>query len=106
MASGGSPGASDPVMCHRLRSPCDRDTDDPFSDRCRIGELARLRWQLYSERESHDEPLDAYVERFTTFARDALARDDWRAWCAEEEDRLLAAVWLHTVPRCVGPRAR
>lgn len=43
-----------------------------------IGQLARLRWQLYTERDPHDEPLEAYVERFTTFARAALARDDWR----------------------------
>jgi GNAT superfamily N-acetyltransferase len=68
-----------------------------------IGQLARLRWQLYTERESHDEPLEAYVERFSTFARDALARDDWRAWCAEEHDRLVAAMWLHTVPRIPAP---
>ena len=68
-----------------------------------IPELARLRWQLYTERETHDEPFEAYVERFAAFARDALARDDWRAWCAEEDDRLIGAMWLHTVPRVPAP---
>ena len=68
-----------------------------------IPELARLRWQLYTERETHDEPFESYVERFAAFARDALARDDWRAWCAEEDDRLVAAMWLHTVPRVPAP---
>jgi GNAT superfamily N-acetyltransferase len=68
-----------------------------------IPELARLRWQLYTEREAHDEPFGTYVERFTAFARDALTRDDWRAWCAEEDDRLVAAMWLQTVPRVPAP---
>ena len=68
-----------------------------------IDELARLRWQLYTERESHDEPVDAFAERFTAFAGDAFARDDWHAWCAEQDDRLVAAMWLHTVPRVPAP---
>jgi GNAT superfamily N-acetyltransferase len=68
-----------------------------------IDELARLRWQLYSEREPHDEPFEAYIQRFGTFARDAFVRDDWRAWCAEANGRLVAAVWLHIVPRVPAP---
>jgi GNAT superfamily N-acetyltransferase len=68
-----------------------------------IPELARLRWQLYTEREAHDEPFETYVERFTAFARDALPRDDWRAWYAEANDRMVAAMWLHTVPRVPAP---
>jgi GNAT superfamily N-acetyltransferase len=68
-----------------------------------IPELARLRWQLYTEREAHDEPVGTYVERFTAFALDALARDDWRAWCAEADDRLVGAMWLQAVPRIPAP---
>jgi GNAT superfamily N-acetyltransferase len=68
-----------------------------------IPELARLRWQLYSEREAHDETFEVYVERFAAFARDALPRDDWHSWCAEEGARLIAAMWLHTVPRVPAP---
>ncbi|MGZ6546026.1 MAG: GNAT family N-acetyltransferase [Actinomycetota bacterium] len=68
-----------------------------------IPELARLRWQLYSEREAHDDTFETYAERFAAFARDALPRDDWRAWCAAADDRLVAAMWLHTVPRVPAP---
>jgi GNAT superfamily N-acetyltransferase len=68
-----------------------------------IDELARLRWQLYTEREPHDEPFDAYAERFAGFARDALASDNWRAWCVEADGRLVAAMWLQTVPRVPAP---
>lgn len=68
-----------------------------------IPELARLRWQLYTERESHDESFDGYADRFTAFADDALRRDDWRAWCAEDDGKLVAAMWLHTVPRVPAP---
>lgn len=68
-----------------------------------IPELARLRWQLYTERQVHDEPFETYVERFTAFASDAFARDDWCAWCAAADDRLVAAMWLHTVPRIPAP---
>lgn len=68
-----------------------------------IGELGRLRWQLYTEREAHEEPFGEYAMRFTAFARDALGRDDWRAWCAEADGRLVAAMWLHSVPRVPAP---
>jgi GNAT superfamily N-acetyltransferase len=68
-----------------------------------LDELARLRWQLYTEQEPHEEPFEAYVERFTMFARGALARDEWRSWCAEDGGRLVAAVWLQAVPRIPAP---
>jgi GNAT superfamily N-acetyltransferase len=68
-----------------------------------IDQLARLRWQLYTERGPHDEPFDAYAHRFTEFARDALAREEWQAWCAETNGRLIAAMWLQTVPRVPAP---
>lgn len=62
-----------------------------------IGELARPRWQLYAEQEPHDEPFEAYVDRFTALAVDALAREEWRAWVAGADGRLVAAMWLQTV---------
>ena len=68
-----------------------------------IPELARLRWQLYTEQGAHDEPFDAYVQRFTTFATDALSRDDWRAWVAGSDGRLVGAMWLQTVSRVPAP---
>ena len=71
-----------------------------------IDGLARLRWQLYTEHGSEGEPFDAYTERFTIFAKEALARDDWRAWCAEADGRLVAGMWLKTVPRVPAPGRR
>ena len=68
-----------------------------------IPELARLRWHLYTERMPHDEPFETYVERFTRFASDALARDGWRAWVAESDGQLVGAMWLHSVPRVPAP---
>jgi GNAT superfamily N-acetyltransferase len=71
-----------------------------------IDELARLRWQLYTEHGSEGEPFEAYVERFAAFARNALGRDGWRAWCADADGRLVAAMWLQTVPRVPAPGRR
>jgi GNAT superfamily N-acetyltransferase len=68
-----------------------------------IGELARLRWQLYSEQEPHDERFETYLGRFTAFAVDALSRDDWRVWVADADGRPVAAMWLQTVPRVPAP---
>jgi GNAT superfamily N-acetyltransferase len=77
-----------------------------FATPADVDELARLRWQLYKEHGSEGESLHAYRDRFTAFAHEALARDDWRAWCAEADDRLVAAVWLQTVPRVPAPGRR
>ena len=68
-----------------------------------ITELARLRWHLYTERGPHDEPYEAYVERFAAFAREALARPEWHAWLAESEGRVIGAMWLQSVPRVPSP---
>lgn len=67
-------------------------------------ELARLRWQLYEEQEGDlAEPPDAYRDRFARFAGSALASDVWRSWVARDGDRLVAAMWLQTVPRVPVP---
>ncbi len=72
-----------------------------------IQELARLRWELYAEQEGDlAEAPDAYRERFANFARSALTSDDWRSWVGRDGGRLVAAVWLHTVPRVPVPGKR
>ncbi len=68
-----------------------------------VPELARLRWQLYTDQGPHDESYDAYIERFSRFADDALAHDDWHAWVAEDGGRLIAAMWLQSVQRVPAP---
>lgn len=72
-----------------------------------VSELARLRWELYAEQEGTPaETPDAYRERFAHFARSALASDTWRSWVARDGDRLIAAMWLQTVPRVPVPGKR
>jgi GNAT superfamily N-acetyltransferase len=84
---------SDPAV--RLATPSD------------VPELARLRWQLYTEQEPGiDETFDTYRDRFAAFANEALARPDWQAWVAEGESGLVATMWLHTVPRVPAPGRR
>jgi GNAT superfamily N-acetyltransferase len=70
-----------------------------------VEELARLRFQLYTEyTPSIAEPFEAYRERFVAFAREALADTDrWHAWAADDEGRLIGAMWLQTVPRVPAP---
>jgi len=70
-----------------------------------VVELARLRFQLYTEyTPSIAEPFEAYHARFVPFARDALADPErWRAWVAEEDGRLVGAMWLQTLPRVPAP---
>ena len=60
-----------------------------------------LRWQLYTERETHDESFESYVA--FELSRATRSRATIRAWCAEEDGRLVAAMWLHTVPRVPAP---
>ena len=74
-----------------------------FATTVDTAELARLRWRLYTEQDPHEEPFDAYVERFTAFSIDALSGEDWRAWVAEADGRLVAAMWLQTVRRVPAP---
>jgi GNAT superfamily N-acetyltransferase len=69
-----------------------------------VPELARLRWELYSEQGGEPpERFEAYEERFARFARSALASEDWRAWVARVNGRLVGAMWLFTVPRVPVP---
>ena len=72
-----------------------------------IPELARLRYELYAEQEDGvAESAEGYRERFAAFATRALASEDWRAWVARDDDRLVGAMWLHTVHRVPVPGKR
>ena len=72
-----------------------------------VAELARLRWELYAEQEGAPaETPDEYRERFARFAGSALASDMWRSWVVRDGDRLVAAMWLQTVPRVPVPGKR
>jgi GNAT superfamily N-acetyltransferase len=72
-------------------------------------QLARLRWDFRIEAGTPvATTFDAFVDAFRGFTRDVLARDDWRAWIAEDADgRAIGCVWLHLVEKVPHPsRAR
>ena len=72
-----------------------------------VEELGRLRFALYAEQDGTPaEPAEVYRERFAAFAARALASEDWRAWVARLGDRLVGAMWLHTVHRVPVPGKR
>jgi GNAT superfamily N-acetyltransferase len=72
-----------------------------------IPELARLRYELYAEQEDGiAESAEGYRERFAAFATQALVSEDWRAWVARVDDRLVGAMWLHTMHRVPVPGKR
>ena len=68
-----------------------------------IDELARLRWQLYTEDDPDvAESFADYRDRFARFAIPALADEGWRAWVAEDGG-LVGALWRHRTPRIPQP---
>jgi GNAT superfamily N-acetyltransferase len=72
-----------------------------------VPELARLRWELYTEQDGEPpERFEDYAGRFARFARSALASEDWRAWVARMHGRPVAAMWLRTVSRVPVPGKR
>ena len=80
------------------------ETTIGFATPADVPELSRLRWELYEEQNGDPgEPFEAYVERFSGFARSALSSEDWRAWVARTGDGLVGAMWLHTVHRVPVP---
>jgi GNAT superfamily N-acetyltransferase len=68
-------------------------------------ELARLRWDFRVE---HGTPVsrtfEAFVEEFRAFASSVLADGaPWRAWVAQDGDRLVGCVWLQLVEKVPHP---
>jgi GNAT superfamily N-acetyltransferase len=68
-----------------------------------VPELARLRWELYTEQDGERESPDTYRGRFVAFAHEALASPAWRCWVARDGDRLVGAMWLFTFERIPVP---
>lgn len=72
-----------------------------------VPELGRLRWELYAEQDGEPaESPETYADRFRRFVAERLGSDDWRCWVAREGDRLVGAMWLHTVHRVPVPGKR
>lgn len=71
--------------------------------------LARLRWEFRVELGTPvTRTYEAFAEEFRSFTRDAFADDaPWRAWVAEDDDRLVGCAWLQLVEKVPHPdRAR
>jgi ribosomal protein S18 acetylase RimI-like enzyme len=80
----------------RLATPNDAD------------ELARLRWRFRVE---HGTPVslsfEEFLDEFRGFATEVLADDPaWRAWVAEDGERLVGCLWLQLVEKVPHPNRR
>jgi ribosomal protein S18 acetylase RimI-like enzyme len=77
----------------RLATPNDAD------------ELARLRWTFRVEHGTPvARPFDEFVDEFRGFATEVLAEGSaWRAWVAEDGDRLVGCLWLQLVEKVPHP---
>jgi GNAT superfamily N-acetyltransferase len=66
-------------------------------------ELARLRWDFSpDEVASGQQSFAEFAHEFEQFLRDALERGDWSIWVAEDQQRLIANIYIyrvHKVPR-------
>jgi GNAT superfamily N-acetyltransferase len=80
----------------------------PTIRQARLGdadELARLRWEFRIEFGTPaTRDLDAFVQEFRSFTRDAFADGSpWRAWVAEDGGRLVGCAWLRLVEKVPHP---
>jgi hypothetical protein len=70
--------------------------------------LANLRWTWRTDEEPGGEATeshDAFVERFSAFAAEALS-GPWTVWVAEDDNEIVANIWIYRVPRCPAPVER
>ena len=65
-------------------------------------ELARLRWE-FSEGEAAGTTFDEFRDGFTRFLNEAFCRNNWNVWVAEQNNRLIANVFVHQVLRVPRP---
>jgi GNAT superfamily N-acetyltransferase len=68
-------------------------------------ELARLRWDFRIEDGTPvGRDREGFVEEMRAFVAEVLAVGSaWRAWVAEDEDRLVGCVWLQLVEKIPHP---
>jgi len=70
-----------------------------------VSALANLRWTWRTDEESEGdatESRDAFVERFSAFAAEALS-GRWTVWVAQDEDEIVANIWIYRVPKVPSP---
>jgi GNAT superfamily N-acetyltransferase len=65
--------------------------------------LAELRWEFRSAKTPPVEPHERFVSRCAMWMRDELERERWRAWVAEDEERVVGQLWLQLVSKLPNP---
>lgn len=66
--------------------------------------MAELRWEFRSPRGPVAETREAFVRRCATWMRDELA-DDWRAWIALDDGRVVGQIWMKIIGKVPNPTA-
>ncbi len=69
-------------------------------------ELARLRWDFRVEAGTPaTRSYETFVKEFRAFAKDVFADGGapWRAWVAEDDDRLVGCAWIQLVEKVPHP---
>lgn len=67
--------------------------------------LARLRYALRASTGRATEPQAEFIERCTAWMESHLKEERWQSWVAEENQRLVGAVWIQLVEKIPNPRA-
>lgn len=68
--------------------------------------LAELRWAFRTAHYRSDTPVeshDVFVARCTAWFATELAGDDWRAWVAVRDGRLVGQIWAGTIRKLPNP---
>ena len=65
--------------------------------------LAELRWEFRSAKTPPVETHEQFVSRCTLWMRAELERESWRAWIAEDGERVLGQLWLQLVSKLPNP---
>jgi GNAT superfamily N-acetyltransferase len=67
------------------------------------GALAELRWEFRAGKTPPTETRDAFVDRCEEWMSAELQRGAWRAWVAEQDDRIIGQIWLQLLSKLPNP---
>jgi GNAT superfamily N-acetyltransferase len=66
--------------------------------------LAELRWEFRASKGAPTESHDTFVARCAEWMRaQLLTCGVWRAWVAQDDDRIIGQVWIHTIDKLPNP---
>ena len=77
-----------------------------FANTSDARELARLRYALRASTGTATEPEAEFLERCAAWMKERLADSHaWHCWVAEENGRLVGALWIQLVEKIPNPRS-